>query len=70
MRRFRNPVYAIESLERKLSPTGISPVAAAIYVATTPTPTPTPTPVPSIPDGSGDPPTSTPTIPGGPAMPA
>ena len=68
MRRFRNPVYAIESLERKLSPSGTFPVAADIYGATTPTPTPTP--VPSIPDGSGDPPTAPPSNPGGPAMPA
>ena len=37
MRRFRNPVYAIESLERKLSPSGIvaAPVAAQVYVPST-----------------------------------
>ena len=34
MRRFKNPVYAIESLERKLSPSSIVavPVAVQVYV--------------------------------------
>lgn len=36
MRRFHNPRYAPESLERKLSPSGVAtiPVAAEIYVPT------------------------------------
>ena len=67
MRRFRNPVYAIESLERKLSPTDLIPVAAYVSVPTGPTSPPTP---PTIPPGNGDPPTDTTTTPSGPAMPA
>ena len=40
MRRFRNPAYAPESLERKLSPSGIvaAPVAAEVYVPAAPVP--------------------------------
>ena len=39
MRRFHNPRYAPESLERKLSPSGVAPVpvAAHIYVPVTQT---------------------------------
>ena len=39
MRRFHNPRYAPESLERKLSPSGVAPVpvAAHIYVPATQT---------------------------------
>jgi hypothetical protein len=132
MRRFHNPRYAPESLERKLSPSGVVaiPVAAEIYVPTlqtsnttpvtplivssqcvascnsgasqvlivTPTASPdgsttgnlvaldgptTPgapeptSPVvptggtdPAPPPGNGDPPTGTPSIPGGPSLPA
>ena len=32
MRRFHNPRFAPESLERKLSPTAMVPVAAQVYV--------------------------------------
>src|SRR5947209_489459 len=44
MRRFHNPRYAPESLERKLSPSGVAaiPVAAEIYVPTLQTSNTTP----------------------------
>ncbi len=70
MRRFRNPVYAIESLERKLSPTDLVPVAAYVSAPTGPTSPPTPPTPPSIPPGNGDPPTDSNTLPLGPVLPA
>ena len=70
MRRFRNPRYAPEALERKLHPTGLAiPVTAEFATtsatpatsatATDPpptTPTPTPTPTPTEPWGEPLPP--------------
>jgi hypothetical protein len=63
MRRFRNPRFAPESLERKLSPSGVAPVpvAAVVYV-----PSDTTT---STSDDGGDPPVSTPGNPSGPILP-
>ena len=61
MRRFRNPRYAPEALERKLHPSGVAPVLAEIYV---PTATAAGTPTQ---DDSGDPGASD--VSGGPAEP-
>ena len=78
MRRFRNPRYAPESLERKLSPSGVSlPVTAEFAVFTSaritveppPVPDPTdplcpdPSPVPGEPPSGGSPSPKGPTEP-------
>ena len=77
MRRFRNPRYAPESLERKLSPSGVSlPVTAEFaaicpVAATEPPPVPDPTD-PNCPDPSpapGEPPSGGPPTPKGPLEP-
>lgn len=44
MARFRNPRYAPESLERRLSPSDLAPTPPP-YVYTAPTPPPPPPPV-------------------------
>ena len=64
MRRFRNPQYAPESLERRLSPAslGISS-APAVYGSVTPPPCPVPTPDTPVP------PIDFPPAPGGPSGP-
>jgi hypothetical protein len=50
--RIRNPKYAPEMLERKLSPSSLvpTPAAAPAYVASTDTPPPPPPPPPVLPD--------------------
>ena len=79
MRRFRNPRYAPEGLERKLNPSGFGiPVTAEIAPASSPSkspPTnfdpPPPPPSPTAPPapGSGEPPWGGPTVPNGPTEP-
>jgi hypothetical protein len=64
MGKIRNPRYAPESLERKLSPSGFTPYAVYSPIYTTPQPTPPP-------PGPGDPPIVHPApLPIGPAGPA
>lgn len=77
MRRFRNPRYAPESLERRLSPSGLaSPLAAEFATLDTPghpvpgDPEPDYPSPPIPPDGSGEPPIDDPSIPSGPGEPA
>jgi hypothetical protein len=64
MRRIRNPRYAPEFLERRLSPSTVSAPTAQYY-----TPTYTLQTEPTTPDGSGEPPISSPTSPTGPSGP-
>jgi hypothetical protein len=72
MRRFRNPRYAPESLERRLSPSYMPVPAAAALVWRMPAPAPAATaPLPSIfpPSDPSLPPLGAPIPPVGPALP-
>jgi hypothetical protein len=70
MRKIRNPRYAPEFLERKLSPTSfmMAPATAQVATMSDPTPTPAPTPSPTPTDPSD--PTTPPTDPSGPSGPS
>lgn len=72
MRKFRNPRYAPESLERKLSPSGlVGNLAAVVYFAPADDGSGTQAPPTPPPPGNGPPPPTPPpapqTGPGGPA---
>lgn len=66
MRQFRNPRFAPEMLERRLSPSAIAPASVPAEVSSTTCPEPCPEPAPS-PDGT--PPIYYPPLPSGPAGP-
>jgi len=72
MRQTRNPRYAPEFLERKLSPSSLisTPVAAQVYVASSDMPPTFPPYDPNPVGGNGLPPNPSPTNPGGPYEPA
>ena len=68
MRNFRNPRYALESLESRLSPSTVS-TSAVVYVASA-TPPSTPPPIFPLPGETPPPTTPLPPLPTGPSGPA
>jgi hypothetical protein len=61
MARFRNPRFAPEFLEKRLSPSDLTPTSAIVITLGDPEPLP--------PDVPGDPVPTGPTSPGGPSIP-
>lgn len=70
MPRFRNPRYAPEFLERRLSPSDLGAIQPPALIAPSPAPEPEPQPEPSSPPTDPSlPPLGDPLPPAGPALP-